>query len=425
MLHRSASVTADPNRRVLLVQYSGNSGGSTISGLLIASGLIRAGWQVDVAFGFSGPFVARYEKAGCRVHVLPHDNWLGTTSLLAWTRRLIREAVVARRFTDLMRTVNPAVVYINTLVSMPAALAARGLSVPCVWHIREQFDDVGGEMRCPRGGGRWLVRWLLTHLSTRLVAISRAVAENVLGKQVTSRLHVIPNAVSSDYFDHFGTQQECRRELGLPEGVPLVGVPGTLRPVKGHPFFLEAAALIAGERSEVQFAVTGEGALGYRDQLRAQVAKTELDGRIRFTGTLADMRKFYRACDVVCVPSRSEPFGRTVIEAFGVGTPVIATSVGGICETVDDEVTGLLVKYGDTQGMAERIIRLLDAPCLCQRLVDRARGKAKREYCEEIHHARICSLVNEVANGSIRRSAGCAASGFAIADRKGNAGPEQ
>ena len=63
--------------------------------------------------------------------------------------------------------------------------------------------------------------------------------------------------------------------------------------------------------------------------------------RIHFVGWVEDMPAFYRACDMVCIPSRAEPFGRTAIEAFAVGTPVVATAVGGLQEIVEDERTGL------------------------------------------------------------------------------------
>ena len=300
-------------------------------------------------------------------------------------------------------------VYVNSLVSLAAAAAARWLGIPCIWHVRELFDDVGGEMRVPAVGGRRLVRWSLRRLADRVVVISQSVAENVLGGVRSERVAVVPNAVPAEFFELARTRRECRGLLGLPEDVPIVGVPGTLRPVKGHPSFLEAAARLAAENSDCEFAITGDGEPAYRSELVAQIENAGLGERVHFLGLVEEMPSFYRACDVVCVPSQSESFGRTVIEAFAVGTPVVATAVGGMRETIEDGGTGLLVEYGDVEALAGALGRLLGDERLRSALAWRARQKAESEYREEIHQARICGIVEEV----------CRARGIAVSGRVG------
>jgi glycosyltransferase involved in cell wall biosynthesis len=105
------------------------------------------------------------------------------------------------------------------------------------------------------------------------------------------------------------------------------------------------------------------------------------------------MRHFYRACDVVCVPSRAEPFGRTVIEAFAVGAPVVASAVGGICETIADGRTGFLVQFDDAEGLARALQRLLREADLGTRLADAARQDALDKYRVSTYHARINEIV--------------------------------
>src|SRR5207248_4108745 len=122
---------------------------------------------------------------------------------------------------------------------------------------------------------------------------------------------------------------------------------GTLRPVKGHPFFLDAAAAAIKRIPDCRFVIAGTGEARYVEALKAQVAMLGLTAGVRFLGKVEQMPAFYRACDVVCVPSMSESFGRTVIEAFASLTPVVATAVGGMRETVEHGRTGLLVAYGD------------------------------------------------------------------------------
>ena len=109
------------------------------------------------------------------------------------------------------------------------------------------------------------------------------------------------------------------------------------------------------------------------------------------------MPSFYRACDLACIPSRAEPFGRTVIEAFAAGVPVIATAVGGIAETVDDEETGLLVPYGNDQLLTDALERLTADDALRERIRTRARTVARKEYHERVYKQRILEVVENVA----------------------------
>ena len=136
--------------RVLIVQYSSNRDGSAFSGLLVADGLRQAGWDTHVAFGFHGPMVAEYEQAGHHTHVIPHKNWLRR----GWTPQFVKDVAQewgrASDFEALISSLHPSVVYLNTVVSLAGAVAARRGGVPCVWHLREMFSDIGGEMHAPR-----------------------------------------------------------------------------------------------------------------------------------------------------------------------------------------------------------------------------------------------------------------------------------
>lgn len=389
----------DTARRLLFVQYSSRHDGSAISGHLTVRGLIEAGCAVEAAFAKPGPLADEYRKSGSTVHFVDHGHWLAGGNALRTIRRWGREARSALRFVGLIRRLRPDVVYANTILGVAAVAAARALGVPSIWHIRELFDDVGGEMHAPLFGGRALVRRLVKHLPSRVVVNSEAVAENVLGCRSDPRVHVVPNAVGSRFFQPPGSSDECRRRLRLPLHVPIVGVPGTLRPVKGHGFFLEAAGRLVEGGWHGHFAVSGDGTSSYREQLGGQVDRLGLNQRVHFLGTLEDMCDFYGACDAVCVPSRSESFGRTVIEAFAMGVPVVATAVGGIREIVEHCKTGLLVPYGDVRRLADSIVRLLAAPQLRARISTQARAKARAEYREDMYQGRILSLVTEVARG--------------------------
>jgi len=96
--------------------------------------------------------------------------------------------------------------------------------------------------------------------------------------------------------------------------------------------------------------------------------------------------------DVLLVPAVREPFGRTLIEAMLLGTPVIATADGGNIEAIEDGVTGFLVKPEDPDAFTEPLLRLLTDPDCWQRISEVARLRAKSDYSVETHIAKITAI---------------------------------
>lgn len=382
----------------MFVQFTAEPSGSPLSGLLIAKALRARGCAVTAVFGRPGSCSALYEAEGCTVHQLPHGSWLTADR---WFRQILRwksEWAAARQFSRLMQVDRPDVVYVNNVTGVAAALAARWNRIPCVWHLRELFQDVGGEVHDPPLGGRAVVRMTLNRLANHIVAVSDAVRKNIVGDRPTAPVTVVPNAAFVEFFHEQRSPGECRRLLNLPTGVPIIGMPGTLRPMKGHGFFLEAAKFANVRHPDCHFAITGSGQPAYKAELEASFAGSPLADRVHFLGTVTDMAAFYRACDVICVPSRSDPCPRAAIEPLAIGTPVIGSDVGGISETLDHGRTGMLVPYGDSAALGAAFIKLLDDPGERARLAAAARARADAEHREDLYCDRILRIIDSVVS---------------------------
>ncbi|MGQ9564273.1 MAG: glycosyltransferase family 4 protein, partial [Thermogutta sp.] len=252
--------------------------------------------------------------------------------------------------------------------------------------------------------GKPLVRRWVRRLPTHVVAISRAVAENVLGTSTLPNLTILPNAVGEEFFHCSLTRPQARQCFGLPQDVPIVGVPGTLRPVKGHPFFLEAFATVVRRMPQCLAAITGHGEPRYRGQLERLADSLHLMGKVRFLGTVNDMPAFYRACDVICIPSRSESFGRTAVEAMAAGTPVVATAVGGLQETIQPGKTGWLVPFGDADHLGRTLLDVLDDRENASVVAEQGRTQAARVYGGIGYRMRLIDMLDLVPADAGRRS---------------------
>ena len=176
-----------------------------------------------------------------------------------------------------------------------------------------------------------------------------------------------------------------REELGL-EGRRVLLFAGRLEPLKGADTLLAAVARLGADArfDDVVTLVIGEDSGdgsaegGERRRLEAEAGDRGLESRVRFLGAVEheDLADYYALADICVVPSRTETFGLVALEAQALGTPVVATAVGGLMEIVEDGVTGTLVAERRPEDFAVAIAALLDDAELRERMGDAARLRA-------------------------------------------------
>jgi glycosyltransferase involved in cell wall biosynthesis len=158
-----------------------------------------------------------------------------------------------------------------------------------------------------------------------------------------------------------------------------------------------AVALEALERIEdVSLLVAGDGPDA--PDLRREASARGLDGRVRFLGALGrdDVLALFRAADASLLSSAWENFPHTVVEALAVGTPVVATAVGGVPELVHDGENGLLVPAGDAGALADAIRRIVTEPGLRERLAHAAARSVEHLGTDELY-ARLEGILEATA----------------------------
>jgi glycosyltransferase involved in cell wall biosynthesis len=155
---------------------------------------------------------------------------------------------------------------------------------------------------------------------------------------------------------------------------PLLAFAGRMTAPKALGVALEAVAAVPG----VELALAGDG--DEREALEARARELGLDGRVRFLGSLPrdEVLALFRHADAALLSSAWENFPHTLVEALAVGTPAIATAVGGVPEIVTDGENGLLVGPGDPAALAAAIRRFLADAALRERLTAAAAPSAER-----------------------------------------------
>ncbi|MGD0897849.1 MAG: glycosyltransferase family 4 protein [Thermoguttaceae bacterium] len=183
---------------------------------------------------------------------------------------------------------------------------------------------------------------------------------------------------------------EARRQLGLDEESPLLGVVGSVVPRKGIHVAVAAMPQILAAAPQTRLAVIGTlGYAEYVDDLKATAARLGVAERILWLGHRDDVREIMPAMDVYVQPSLAEPLGLAILEAMAVGLPVVASRVGGIPETVVHGQTGILVPPRESGALADGIVTLLKDPALRSAMGRAGRQRVLREFSPDSHLARV------------------------------------
>ena len=187
-----------------------------------------------------------------------------------------------------------------------------------------------------------------------------------------ARLCVTHPGVNHDLFAP-GSRQAARRELGWGDGRVVLFV-GRIQPLKGLDIALEAFARMRTEIPDARFVVVGgpSGPHGAAEleRVRARVETLQLGGAVSFLPARPhrEIATYYRAADVLLVPSRSESFGLVAAEAQACGLPVVAAGIGGLAYTIDDGTSGFLVAGWEPEAFAAAATRILLDDDLAARL---------------------------------------------------------
>ena len=200
-----------------------------------------------------------------------------------------------------------------------------------------------------------------------------------------ARLRTIPYGVDATRFaPSREIRTEVRRELAL-TNEPLIATAGRLVRKKGFEYLIDATARLMRTHPSVQLVIAGDGDL--RDELQHR-ATSAAPGHVRMLGRRSqdEVARLVAAADVVAVPSIRDDAGNVdglpnfALEALASGTPVVATTAGGLPQAIEDRVTGRLVPERDPDALAAAIASLLDDAAAAKALGRGARERVIRDF---------------------------------------------
>jgi glycosyltransferase involved in cell wall biosynthesis len=242
---------------------------------------------------------------------------------------------------------------------------------------------------------RFLDRELIGRGSTVFVAVSEEDRRRMIEVEGVKpeKLLFVPNGIEP----RSPRGSDVRAELGIPVDAPLIGAVGVLRPQKALDVLVRAVAPLVREHTDLRVLIVGEGP--ERQALTDLIAGEGVGDRVLLTGFRDDIPDVLGALDVAVSSSAFEGSPLAMMEFMEAARPIVATSVGGVPDLIDDGVHGRLVRAGDLEGLREALREMLNDREAARRMGERAQERRRREFDLEVVVRRFEALYERLAQG--------------------------
>lgn len=382
-------------RRLLVCTHQLNLGGAQLYLLDLLSELIRQRAAAPtVVSAMDGPLRRELEELGVPTHIsslLPLDDL---------SSHIGRVEELAAWASD--RDFEVALINTATALTVPGAEAAAQLGIPAIWAIHESFPPA--------------VLWagLTPEIRERAERALAKAAVALFEAEATQRLFesklgdgrslVLPYGVDLEPIDAARGNFDrvaARREAGIPEDAEVVLCVGTVEPRKAQLPLAQAFGLIADRHPRARLVFVGG-----RDDADSQALSDFIEAtggdRIELIPVTPDVQPWYGLADMLVCASDIESLPRTVLEAMALETPVLATSVFGLPELIEDGKTGWLCEPRDTVALAEALDRALNStPEERRGIGEAARRLVERRHALDRYGRDVGHLLDQAATGEI------------------------
>lgn len=352
----------------------GDAGGMNIYVVESAQRMAAMGVQVDIYTRRTDPAAPDIVEISPGVRVRHFECGHGQ---LTKEQLPVHIAGLAREFLRIIRDENYDAIHSHYWISGKVAMvAASVLGIPLVhtMHTMARVKNLNlAEGETPEPMIRVQGETQVAAAADALIANTDAEAANLVSlyDACPDIVHVVAPGVDLYTFTPGPGRNAARKYVGLPPDALVVSFVGRIQPHKGPEILIRAASELVKHspalRPRLIVNIIG-GASGTNteevDRLKELASWLGIQDVVSFSPPVlrADLPQWYRAADLVCVPSYSESFGLVALEAQACGTPVVATAVGGLRTTVADGISGVLVDGHNPKAWSSVIARLLQEP---------------------------------------------------------------
>jgi len=337
------------------------------------------------------PLRTELEAAGITVHIVPMRRISRSHRPLDWVEYALAWPVTVARLASVLRRSSIDVVHTNSFHSWYGFAAAWLVRRPHCWHGREIVVQSRAALA--------LERFLIPRCSTRVLAMSHAIAAQLPGVDVI----VVHETPDPDEFRP-GRAGRFRARAGIADEAVLVGAAGRVDTWKGFDVLLDAFADVRAARGDVELVVAGGTVRGKESLFDELAARAHDTPGVHWVGPRDDVADLLADLDLFVLPSTEpEPYGLVLVEALMSGAPVVATDAGGPPEILEEAEpgSGRLVAPADPAALAGAIRHALEGV-----VATSAARRAARHPHREPEPERFAAIFRAVVGGPAGRTPG-------------------
>lgn len=361
--------------KILYIITKGNFGGAQRYVFDLATSLPRENFDVSVAFGQAGMLAEKLLDAGIK------------TIEIKSLQRDINLLLDFKSFFELVRIFKkekPDTIHINSSkIGGLGSLAGRVTGVPNIIFTAHAWAWNENRNAISKVAIKFL-HWLTIVFSHKTITVSENLAKQVSHWPfVSKKIHVVHNGINP--FD-LKNQIEARTELIKISGgtkIPekWIGTAAELHKNKGLDFLINAFSKIEQENPNSEIFIMGEGE--ERNNLEKLIAEKNLQDKIHLLGHVKDAKSYLKAFDVFTLTSRTEALPYSIPEAGLAGLPVVASSVGGIPEIIENGKSGILIEKGNIDQIQEALSLLLRNKSVGENYGKNLKEKVERQFLQK------------------------------------------
>lgn len=354
-------------------------GGAHLSALQLIRYIDKTRYRPIIVLHEEGVLADHLTKEGIKYINLPLGEYAGAhPGLISIVFAAIKAIPSIRKFLGQNEV---SLVHCNDLrTNLTWMLACRLAGVRFVWHQRTQTNSDHVFWK--------LIPWLVDHC----IAISQTSSKPFGG--AGRRLSIINNPISiKSKLDRQGSRNALIKELGTSDNVNFIGYVGRLVREKQPKICIDVLSELSKHgQVNTRLLIFGRGSESFINALKAHSFAKGVENHVHFMGFRSPIENAIAGLNVLIAPSEKEGFGRTIIEAMLLKTPLIASNIAAHRETVSDKVNGLLAPVGDVQCFTDATLLILGNSVMSNRLVSNGYKLVSGNYSAEEHVIRVQNL---------------------------------
>ncbi len=351
-------------------------------------------YEPHVILPTDGPLVEQLKLHNICVEVLPYPilrrKHFNIKGIFSYINDYVK---YSKLITSYAKNNHIDIIHNNTTAVLEGIYVSKKINKPLIWHVHEIIVK-------PKIISN-IINFLMGRYANKIITVSQAVANHIKKSRFikNSQVDVIYNGVDNEIYRQIDTNP-LYEKFNISEATYVIGMVGRVNAWKGQGDFLNAVTPILSSNKNVVAVMAGSAFAGEEwrvSELDTAIAALPFASQIHRIDYYSNTTELYNLFDVFVLPSTNpDPLPTVVLEAMACGKPIVAYKHGGVCEMVESNVNGLLVKPNSPELLTHAINELLENDAMKKQFGKNSENRQKTLFSLESYIANFSKLYDDV-----------------------------